>query len=110
MNAYMSHFPSQTQRNFIRFLKRLGIYTRFVQNFHKESQFGPNALWRVSSTTIPLVSAFDWEETPQGFDFWNYVYFLWVNGNSRILTKDINHIRTEKHNLLTYYTIHNEVF
>ena len=110
MNAYITQFPLQTQRNFIRFLKRLGIYTRFVQNFHKESQFGPNALWRVSSTTIPLVSAFDWEETPQGFDFWNYVYFLWVNGNSRILTKDINHTKIERHNLFTIYSHQNKAF
>ena len=110
MNTYMSQFPPQTQRNFIRFLKRLGVFTHFVQNFHKDNQLGPNACWQWSNTTIPLVSAFEWEKTPEGFDFWNYVYFLWANGNSRILTKDINHIRREKRNLLTYYTNQNEAF
>ena len=103
MNTYMSQFPLQTQRKFIRFLKRLNVYAAFVQNFHKDTKQHYLPMWQLSNTKKPLVSAFEWENSSEGFDFWNYIWFLWGDGNSRILNKDINHIRTEKHNLLTIY-------
>lgn len=102
MNSYMSQFPLQTQRKFIRFLKRLNVYNLFIWNFYNEAKQCNLLLWQWMDTKMPLVSAFEWENTPEGFDFWNYIFFLWANGNSRILTKDIYTIKRERNNLSLY--------
>ena len=54
----------------LEFLKEKGVFEDFMSNYNDNR----NAEWRKYWAYLDgITCAFDWEDTPQGWDYWNYL-------------------------------------
>jgi len=77
-------FCNNTNNKFVRFLKNHGIYDNFIYNCEHDKHYYKGSRWYSLETFCVdlkkyeyINAAFDWENTKEGFDFWEKMDSQW---------------------------------
>ena len=92
MNKDMSETKVMLMKLFIRFLKENGVFKKFTINFNEywEKKGNPKKICEYledKPSSYFLTGAFNWKDSNEGHNFWEYLSDDWVVIKNRILHK-----------------------
>lgn len=71
---------NKKKKFFVRFLRKKNVYNQFAKNFinrHGNFQYKLKERMEKYDFSFAIISAFDWEATKEGTNFWRDIHNSW---------------------------------